>query len=656
MKFICLKKGFIFLSFCIGLTSISSHAREVEFNSPDGLLKVIIEDTKGKPNYSIQYDGDTFVKKSPIGLITDLGDFTKNLRISQVSTPVKVSGEYQMRNTKKSDIQFEGNQGSVTFANDTADIFTMEWHLQNNDVAFRYIIIPHGETRVCRVLEETTEFILPEGSTTFLSPQMDAMGGWMRTAPSYETYYTGDLPMSESRKAENGFVLPALFKIGDKGWLQISETGVGSNYSAMHLGYNGDGSYQLIFPDEKEFNGNGTSQPGLYLPGYTPWRTITLGKNLAPLAETTIQFDLVEPLYAPSKEFQYGKGTWSWIIYDDGATIMPVQKDYVDFSHELGYQTVLVDGRWDTQIGRDSIAALAKDAAEKDVALFLWYNSNGYWNDAPQTPRGIMDNTIKRRKEMQWMKDNGIRGIKVDFIGSDKQQAMKLYEDILADANDYGLMVIFHGSTLPRGWEKMYPNFVAAESVRASENLRFLQHENDREAYSATFLPVSRNAVASMDFGGSTLNRYYNPEDKPGASQRRTSDVFSLATAVMYQSPVQHFALARSGVANAPDWAVDFMKTVPTTWEDIIWIDGYPGKNAALARLHDHTWYVVGINAEDSDFNFTIPEKLLSNAKTVTVYSDSKNLNGSKQEYVKNKLPKISIPKNGGYVAVIPQL
>lgn len=637
------------------ISGVSLSAREVEFASPDNNLKVYIEDTHGTPSYSVEYKGEQFIKNSPIGIITDLGAFNKDLHISEVTTPEKVSGSYQMRNTKKSNIEFEGNQGSVTFANDTANVFKMEWHLQNNDLAFRYVVIPHGETRVCRVFEETTEFIFPEGTTTFLSPQMDPMGGWMRTAPSYETYYTGDEPMDKGLKAKNGYVLPALFKVGDQGWLQISETGVGSNYSAMHLGYNGEGKYQLIFPDEREFNGNGTSQPGLSLPGYTPWRTITLGKNLAPIAETTIQFDLVEPLYEPSKEFQYGKGTWSWIIYDDGATILPVQREYVDFSHDLGYQTVLVDGRWDVQIGRDSIAMLAKEAAEKDVALFLWYNSNGYWNDSPQTPRGIMDNTINRRKEMKWMQENGIRGIKVDFIGSDKQQAMKLYEDILADANDYGLMVIFHGSTLPRGWEKMYPNFVAAESVRASENLRFEQYENEREAYSATFLPVSRNAVASMDFGGSTLNRYYNPEDKPGASERRTSDVFALATAVMYQSPVQHFALAKSGVANAPVWAVDFMKDVPTTWDDIVWIEGYPGKNVALARKHADTWYVTGINAESQDFVFEIPSEILQNAKSVTVYSDSKDLKGNVREYPAAKVPKAIVPKNGGYVAVIPQ-
>ena len=231
---------------------------------------------------------------------------------------------------------------------------------------------------------------------------------------------------------------------------------------------------------------------------------------MKPIVETTVPFDVVEPLYEASQKYQYGRGTWSWIIGMDGSTVFNEQKRYIDFSAAMGYESVLVDALWDTQIGRDSIAELARYGADKNVALFLWYNSNGYWNDAPQSPRGIMDNPITRRKEMAWMKSIGIRGIKVDFFGGDKQVTMKLYEDILVDANDYGLMVIFHGCTLPRGWERMFPNYAASEAVLASENLHFAQKNCDNEAFNACLHPFIRNTVASMDFGGSALNKYYN--------------------------------------------------------------------------------------------------------------------------------------------------
>ena len=128
-----------------------------------------------------------------------------------------------------------------------------------------------------------------------------------------------------------------------------------------------------------------------------------------------------------------------------------------------------------------------KYGKEKGVYLYLWYNSNGIWNDAPQTPRNCMSTAYRRQQEMEWMQSIGIRGIKVDFFGGDKQCTMELYRDILMDAMKHNILVIFHGCTLPRGWEYLFPNYVASEAVRASENLHFGQNECDREAMDATF-------------------------------------------------------------------------------------------------------------------------------------------------------------------------
>ena len=139
------------------------------------------------------------------------------------------------------------------------------------------------------------------------------------------------------------------------------------------------------FPQEGEANGNGTVSPGIALPGETPWRTITVGKTLAPIVETTVPFDVVKPLYPAKGEYTYGS-SWSWIIGMDGSTNYKEQLRYIDFSAAMGYQSVLVDALWDKQIGRDKIEELAKYGKDKGVALYLWYNSNGYWNDAPQTP------------------------------------------------------------------------------------------------------------------------------------------------------------------------------------------------------------------------------------------------------------------------------
>lgn len=561
----------------------------------------------------------------------------------------KIDETYELASIKQSKVRYVANEAVFSFTQQGKTIYDVIFRISNNDVAFKYKMYPQGETLSCVVKQEVTGFAFPDGTTTFLCPQSKPMGGFARTSPSYETSYTADDAAGKNGWGE-GYTFPCLFRNGDNGWVLVSETGVNGGYCASRLLGHKGGTYTIGFPQEGEANGNGTVSLGIALPGETPWRTITVGKTLAPIVETTVPFDVVKPLYPAKGEYTYGRGSWSWIIGMDGSTNYKEQLRYIDFSAAMGYQSVLVDALWDKQIGRDKIEELAKYGKDKGVALYLWYNSNGYWNDAPQTPRGIMDNAIARRKEMKWMQSIGIRGIKVDFFGGDKQMTMQLYEDILSDANEYGLLVIFHGCTLPRGWERMYPNFASSEAVLASENLHFSQGSCDNEAFNATLHPFIRNTVGSMDFGGSALNKYYNADNAPRGSRRVTSDVYALATAVLFQSPVQHFALAPNNLTDAPSWAIDFMKEVPTTWDEVRFIDGYPGKYVILARRHGDKWYIAGVNAQKETLKLKVNLPMFSNGEKVRLFSDDKALQGGvKQiEIGKKQELQLAIPCNGG--------
>ncbi|WP_266365428.1 glycoside hydrolase family 97 protein [Tellurirhabdus rosea] len=622
--------------------------------SPDGKLVVVVSLEEGKPVYNVSLNQKPFLTKSPLGLKTNVGDFSEGLAAGKPAVVNRIDNSYELPTIKTSKVHYVANEAVISLTKTNVPAIDITFRVSNNDVAFKYKVYPQKASRSCVVNEELSGFVLPAGTTTFLSAQSKAMVGFARTMPSYEIPYTVDDTLGKNGRG-NGYTFPCLFKVNTNGWVLISETGVDSRYCASRLLGRPGGLYTIGYPMPDENNGIGTSAPGIPLPGETPWRTITVGESLAPIVETTVPFDLVEPRYEASQKYQYTKGSWSWIIGMDSRTVYDEQIRYIDFSAAMGYQTVLIDALWDTQIGRDKIAELAKYGAKKGVSLYLWYNSNGYWNDAPQGPRGIMDNTIARRKEMAWMKKIGVKGIKVDFFGGDKQETMKLYEDILYDANDYGILCIFHGSTLPRGWERMYPNYAASEAVLASENLAFSQRSCDMEAFNATIHPFVRNTVGSMDFGGSALNKFYNANNTPNkGSKRVTSDVYALATAVLFQSGVQHFALAPNNLTDAPDWAISFMKTVPTTWDEVRYIDGYPGKYVVLARRHGSTWYVAGVNAQKEPLKLTVKLPMIAAGATYKKYSDDAQLAGkvTTETFPKNQKTELVIPTNGAVLLV----
>lgn len=632
---------------------------EKTVTSPDGVtfLKVGLKD--GRAYYKVGYYADgkegrkevMMLEESPLGLVANIGDFSRDLVWVKEQTGTR-DIRYDLERSKASRVDKKANTFTVRLANAKKQEMEVEFVVEDHNVAFRYFLPKQGGTGSVRVMNETTGFRFPGKTTTFLTPQSDAMIGWKRTKPSYEEEYKADAPMDTPSQYGHGYTFPGLFHVGEDGWVLVSETGVDSRYCGSRLSDAQDGLYTVAFPMPEENNGNGTSEPAFALPGHTPWRTLTVSRDLAPIVETTVPWDVVEPRFATEHKYKYGRGTWSWILWQDNSINYDDQVRYIDMASAMGYEYTLIDNWWDNNIGHKRMEELIRYARSKGVELFLWYSSSGYWNDIEQSPINIMDNSIARKREMRWLQQQGVRGIKVDFFGGDKQEMMKLYEDILADANDYGILVIFHGCTLPRGWERMYPNFASAEAVRASENLNFSQEECDREATSATLLPFIRNTVASMDFGGSALNRYYNAKNEPGGRQRKTSDVFALATAVLFQSPVQHFALAPNNLTDAPSWAMDFMKEVPTLWDEVKFIDGYPGKYVVLARRHGTKWYVAGINAQAEPLKLTVSLPMWQPGQELRLYSDDKELHGSLsvKKLGKKQELKLTIPCNGGVV------
>ncbi len=640
----------------MALTALASGSTQsaidtISVTSPNGWLKFSIDNRDGSPSYSVTYTGIDIMLDSPLGLTADYGDFTKDMKLVSAKKGT-VDKKYHLDRIKKSDNHFEANSLECEFVNPAGDKIILEVQVAHCNIAFRYKLPkPEGRGAV-RVMDESTGFHLPPYATGFLTPQSDAMVGWKRTKPSYEEEYIIDAPIDTKSSYGHGFTFPAVFRIGDKAWTLVSETGVDRNYCGSRLSDPENGVFTLEFPMPEENNGNGTVEPAFSLPGATPWRLITVGHSPRPLAQTTLPWDVVEEKFPATIDYKPGKSTWSWILWQDPAINMEDSKKYVDLAAAMGYPYTLIDAGWDKTMGREGIESLVEYGKPKGVAPFLWYSSSGYWNDIEQSPINKMDDPTARKAEMKWMKEIGVKGIKIDFFGGDKQETMRLYEDILSDANDNGLMVIFHGCTLPRGWERMFPNYVGSEAVLASENMIFSQHFCDKEAVNATLHPIIRNAVGAMEYGGSFLNKRLN-RGNDGGSRRMTSDGFQLALAVIYQSPAQNFALAPNNLTDADPIALDFMREVPTLWDDTALLEGYPGKFTVLSRRSGNKWYVAGINAEKETKNLTLNLQSIGEGKAVMI-SDGKNGKLLKKEITigKDGKQKVSIPSSSGFVII----
>jgi hypothetical protein len=619
--------------------------------SPDGALKVNLSFFRGYASYDVTYNDKPMLERSPLGLDTSIGSFAEGLK--PIGATVRTVDEtYYLPHAKAREVHYTANEWTQTCLNSAGDTLQIIFSISNNDIALRYRLASPQQFR-CTILRERTGFNFPQQTTTFITPQAPWGEGFAKSKPSYEEPYVTDEPIGMRSQYGLGYTFPALFRIGNDGWVLLSETGVDGNYVGSKLSESSrDGLYTIAFPEPQENASVGDATVTAALPLYTSWKTISVGETLKPIVETTSAYNTVKPLYQPSIDYRPGKGTWSWILWQDDSCNYNDQVTFINLASTLGFEYILIDAWWDTRIGHDGIAKLARYAATKGVNIILWYNSNGSWNDAPQGPRNKMVNAPERQREMAWMQSIGVKGIKVDFFGGDKQVTMKYYEDILTDANRYGIAVNFHGTTLPRGWERMFPNFITAEAALVSENLVFSQGFADSEAHTATLLPFIRNAVSSMDFGPVFFSPRFSKSADRGTI-RRTTDAYQAASAVLYQSGIQHFGIVPDNLKTMPDYLLDYIKKVPTAWDETRFVDGYPGKYVVIARRQGDHWYVAAANAEPQakKLMLTLPwlagqeVKLISDAGNGTLGSTFKTV-----KVDKNGRLTVTLQTGGGMV------
>lgn len=633
----------------LGAGGAEPGATPERIGSPDGRLVAEFRLTaEGAPRYAIELAGRPVLRESRLGLVRDDADFSSGLRLLAAPPVESERDRYEILTAKRRVNTYTANRRTFHLENGAGRKLDIIFQVSDDGVAFRYAF-PETSGTVRRLREEVSSFHFPTGTRAWLQPMSVAKSGWSQATPAYEEFYQKDIAVGTPSPLA-GWVYPALFRAGDT-WLLVSEGSLPRNYCGTRLRIESpDGEYTVGFPDPRESFHGGAVNPESKLPWLTPWRIVVVG-SLKTIAESTLGTDLADPPVQPADAtIQPGKAAWSWPLLGDPNTNYDMQKRFVDFAVEMHWRYCLIDALWDKQIGYEKMKELVDYARGKGVAILLWYNSAGDWNTTPQTPRDKLLTREGRLKEFARLKQMGVAGLKIDFFGGDGQSMIAYYHDLLEDAAPFGFLMNFHGATLPRGWQRTYPHLMTMEAIKGLEYITFEQKNADEEPAHATMLPFTRNVFDPMDFTPMVLDRIPRIE-------RRTSSAFELALSVVFTSGITHYAEIPAGMAKAPGYVREFLRSVPSVWDDTKFLDGFPGRFVVLARRGDGRWYVAGINAESMERNLTLDLRGLAlhsaGRGTLIADGDGGNLSFRREPVVlsSEKLLAVTLPPHGGLVA-----
>ncbi|MGI4843376.1 MAG: glycoside hydrolase family 97 catalytic domain-containing protein [Janthinobacterium lividum] len=623
---------------------LSTQAHAATLSSPDGRVAVTVAAApSGALTYAVARAGKPVILPSPLGLRLQGADLASGLTIAAVSKVKPVRDSYELATGKKRRITYAANEQVYTVRNAQGQAMELAFRVSNDGVAFRYRVaepsLPHKT-----FLSESTAFSFDKSARAWLQPMAVAQTGWSNTNPSYEEHYQREIAVGTPSPMPAGWVFPALFRSGDT-WVALTEANMDGSFHASRLAAESpDGRYRLAPPSAPEVFPNGGLLAQSRGELVTPWRIIALG-SLKTLVESTLGTDLAAPAIAFDKaRVQPGHASWSWALLKDEATVLEVQKKFVDYAASMRWDYTLVDAEWDRRIGDARMRELVAYGARKNIGILVWYNSAGAWNKTPQTPRNALLTSEARTREFAKLRAMGVKGIKVDFFGGDGQSMIAYYVDILNDAAKAGLLVNFHGATLPRGWSRTYPNLMTVEAVRGFEFTTFEQADEDAVAVHAAMLPFTRNLFDPMDFTPMVFG------DIPNI-QRKTRNGFELAESVLFLSGIQHFADTPEGMAGAPAYVKGFLQELPRSWDETRFVDGYPGRHVVIARRAGKAWYVAGLNAGDADLPLELDLSFVGKAGG-TLITDGEGERAFSQSRLEGGKHKISIKAHGGFVAV----
>ena len=610
-------------------------------SSPDGQLQVDVSvNEQQQLVYAVQRAGQPVLLASRLGLVLEQGDYANGLKLVATS-PVKAHREqYLLAAGKKSRVDYRANEQRFTVANAAGQQLVLTLRTSNDGLALRYTVDGPGRKQF---KDELTQFAFAPEARAWLQPMSVAKTGWKRTNPSYEEHYQTDIPVGTAAPSQAGWVFPALFRTGAN-WVALTEAGMDGRFHASRLASDSTGgTYRIGLPEASEVNTNGHLLADINGPLTTPWRVLAIGP-LKTVMESTLGTDLAAPAVAfDQARLKPGPASWSWALLKDEGTVYEVQKRFVDYAADMHWPYTLVDADWDRKIGDAKMKELADYAQTKNVGILAWYNSSGAWNDTEYSPKSALLTKQARAREFARVKAIGIKGLKVDFFGGDGASMQAYYVDLLKEAAAAGLLLNFHGATLPRGWGRTYPNLLTVEAVKGFEFATFTQADQDKVVRHAAMLPFARNLFDPMDFTPVVF------ADIPNI-KRATRNGFELAQSVLFLSGIQHYAETPEGMATVPAYVKGLLRELPRHWDEVRFLDGEPGRFVVLARRAGRQWFVAGLNADDQPRELQLDLAWLG-AREGQLISDG----AGPREFAEGRLAapaaRLTLAARGGFVA-----
>ena len=504
-----------------------------------------------------------------------------------------VKEDYRMLTGKRLVCSNEGKEYVATLGEGVK----MMLRLYNDGIAFRYDY-PEAWTG-----SDPTVFSIPEGTRRWMQQWTDSYEGFF---PLSTTYKVEPVPsfcgISKSEEGYNNrWGYPTLLEPQDGLFVLLSEANIERGQSASCL-YNDKELFKVVPAD--------LTKGTVPIVRNTPWRVAIIG-SLAEVVESTLITDVSNPCQiADTNWIQPGVVSWVYWAYNHGSNDYSIIKKYVDMAATLHLPYVLIDAEWDqmdqlaSNEGKTIEDAVAY-AKEKGVKPMIWYNSSVGWVDGAPTPKYRLNKPENREKEFAWCEKLGVAGVKIDFFSGDNQMNMDYCLDLLESAARHHLLVNFHGATIPRGWQRTWPNLMSTEGVYGAEWYNNVPTFTAKAAAHNATLPFTRNVIGPMDYTPCAFSDSQHPHI--------TTHAHELALTVLFESGLQHLADKPESFLAQPQEVQDFLSHLPSVWDETRFVSGYPGESVVIARRSGNTWYIAGINGTDEEKELALPtEGILS--------------------------------------------